>query len=170
MIKTTSYAATILAIFFSACAVRSIRRNNQCPPNNGAQAAGQPSASVAAARKLKNPPVLSAGSGKELGDFKSGTHTITSAGLERKYTIDIPADYDKNKPYRLIFAMHMMGGHMDTMVNNKFYGLKTYAERDNVPCHFRRARGIHRPISRGGGVMIKTISSLQTCSLCSRIS
>jgi poly(3-hydroxybutyrate) depolymerase len=66
---------------------------------------------------------------------------MTSAGRERKYTIDIPADYDKNKPYRLIFAMHMMGGHMNTMVNNKFYGLKTYAERDHVPVIFVAPEG-----------------------------
>jgi poly(3-hydroxybutyrate) depolymerase len=125
MTKATSYTAIILAIFFSACT----------------SAPSQTSTPVDASRKLKNPPVLSAGSGKELGDFKSGTYTMTSAGLERKYTIDIPADYDKNKPYRLIFAMHMMGGHMNTMVNNKFYGLKTYAERDHVPVIFVAPEG-----------------------------
>jgi poly(3-hydroxybutyrate) depolymerase len=90
---------------------------------------------------LKNAPVLSAGSGKELGDFASGIHKMTSAGLERQYTIDIPANYDKNKPYRLIFAMHMMGGHMKTMVDNKFYGLKAYAEKDNVPVIFVAPEG-----------------------------
>lgn len=66
--------------------------------------------SVDEARKLKNDPVPSAGYGKELGDFKSGTYTMTSAGLTREYIIDIPEDYNKNKTYRLIFAMHMMGG------------------------------------------------------------
>src|SRR4051794_23044772 len=105
------------------------------------RSAGQSTASIDPARKLKNPPVLSAGSGKELADFKSGTYTMTSAGLERKYTIDIPADYDKSKPYRLIFAMHMMGGHMNTMVGNKFYGLKTFAERDHIPVIFVAPEG-----------------------------
>ena len=90
---------------------------------------------------MKNIPIFSAGSGKELADFKSGTYTMTSAGLERKYTIDIPANYDKNRPHRLIFAMHMMGGHMDTMVENKFYGLKTYAEQVNIPVIFVAPRG-----------------------------
>ena len=84
------------------------------------------------ARKLNNAPTPSSGYGKELGDFKSGTYTMTSADLERKYTIDIPEDYDKNKTYRLIFAMHMMGGNMQTMVDQNFYGLKTYAEKDGV--------------------------------------
>ena len=66
--------------------------------------------SIDESRKLKNEPTPSAGYGKELGDFKSGTYTIESAGLSRQYTIDIPKDYDKNKTYRLICAMHMMGG------------------------------------------------------------
>jgi len=118
MVKAKFFASIALAMILSACAT------------------SQPSSSVTDYHKLKNPPRPSAGCGKELGDFTNGVHTITSAGLERKYIIDIPANYDKNKPYRLIFCMHMMGGHMNTMVNNKFYGLKTYAERDNVPVIF----------------------------------
>lgn len=113
--------------------------------------AQQTSFSVDPARKLKNRPVLSTGSGKDLGDFKSGVHTMTSAGLERKYTIHIPADYNKRKPYRLIFAMHMMGGNMDTMVNNQFYGLKTQAEKDKVDCIFVAPAGYtDRSPWRGG--------------------
>ena len=118
MLKTVPFAVIALAILTSCSTVR-----------------------VDASRELKNAPIPSAGCGKELGDFKSGTYTMMSAGLERKYTIDIPANYDKNKPYRLIFAMHMMGGHMDTMVKNKFYGLKTYAERDHVPVIFVAPEG-----------------------------
>lgn len=94
-----------------------------------------------AARKLKNAPVRSAGYGKDLGDFKSGIYTMTSADLERQYTIDIPANYDKNKSYRLIFAMHMMGGSMKTMVDNNYYGLKTYAEKSNEPVIFVAPQG-----------------------------
>ena len=93
------------------------------------------------ARKLNNAPTPSSGYGKELGDFKSGTYTMTSSDLERKYTIDIPEDYDKNKTYRLIFAMHMMGGNMQTMVDQNFYGLKTYAERDGVDVIFVAPEG-----------------------------
>lgn len=97
--------------------------------------------SVDEARKLKNDPVPSAGYAKELGDFKSGTYTMTSAGLTREYIIDIPEDYNKNKTYRLIFAMHMMGGNMQTMVDQNFYGLKDYAERDGVPVIFVAPQG-----------------------------
>ena len=100
-----------------------------------------PASSFEASRKLKNAPVPSAGYGKELGDFKSGTYTITSAGLERQYIIDIPETYDKNTAHRLIFAMHMMGGSMQTMVDNDFYGLKTYAQEDNIPIIFVAPQG-----------------------------
>lgn len=96
---------------------------------------------VKATHKLKNAPTPSAGFGKDPGDFKSGVYSITSAGLTRQYTIDIPKNYDKNKTYRLIFAMHMMGGHMQTMVDQNYYGLKTYAERDNVPVIFVAPEG-----------------------------
>jgi poly(3-hydroxybutyrate) depolymerase len=91
--------------------------------------------------KGKNPPCPSAGCGKDLSDLKSGTYTITSAGLSRKYIIDIPADYDKNKPYRVIFGMHMMGGNMNTVVNMKYYGLKTYADNEKVPVIFVAPEG-----------------------------
>ena len=57
----------------------------------------QPGISVEVARPLNNAPTPSTGYGKDLGDFKSGIYTITSAGLERQYTIDIPKNYDKNK-------------------------------------------------------------------------
>jgi poly(3-hydroxybutyrate) depolymerase len=126
MTKTNFFAAISLAVFVSACASLSSHDSKT----------SQSSTAVDRAHQLKNAPVPSAGCGKDLGDFKSGIYTMTSAGLARKYTIDIPTNYDKNKPCRLIFCMHMMGGHMKTMVDNKFYGLKTYAQRDNVPVIF----------------------------------
>lgn len=116
MLKTISIAVLALAMFTSCNTV------------------GPSSSSADAARKLKNAPVPSAGRGKELVEFKRGlsTNTMVSAGLTRKYIIDIPANYDRNKPCRLIFCMHYLGGHMNTMVKENFYGLKTYAERDHV--------------------------------------
>lgn len=108
---------------------------------HGGGVAGKDSASIDASRRLKNAPVPSAGCGKDLGDFRSGTYTITSAGLSRQYTIDLPANYDKNTPYRLIFAMHPMGGSMKAMVENNFYRLKTQAQKDNVPVIFVAPQG-----------------------------
>ena len=135
MLKTFSFAVIALAIFTSCSTVK------------------LSSSSGDAARKLKNAPVPSAGHGKELADLKPGIHTNTmvSAGLTRQYIIDIPTNYDKNKPYRLIFAMHYLGGNMNTMVKEKFYGLKTYAQRDNVPVIFVAPQGYtDRSPWRGG--------------------
>jgi poly(3-hydroxybutyrate) depolymerase len=140
MLKTIPFAVIALAMCYSTCTA-GLSSSSADAPQTATNAAGQASSSVDASRKLKNPPCPSAGCGKELGDIKSGTNTITSAGLTRKYIIDIPANYDKNKPYRLIFAMHMMGGNMNTMVKNKFYGLKTYAEKDNIPVIFVAPEG-----------------------------
>jgi len=83
----------------------------------------------------------SSGCGKALSDLKSGTYTITSAGLSREYIIDIPANYNPNKPYRLIFAMHWSGGSMQAVANDKFYSLKPYAESDKAPCIFIAPNG-----------------------------
>jgi poly(3-hydroxybutyrate) depolymerase len=89
----------------------------------------------------KNPPCPSAGCGKDLSDIKSGTYTMTSAGLSRKYIVEIPANYDKNTPYRMIFGMHMMGGDMNTVVSMKYYELKTYAGNAKVPIIFISPEG-----------------------------
>jgi predicted esterase len=83
----------------------------------------------------------SSGCGKDLTDLKSGTYKITSAGLEREYIINIPANYDKNKPYRLIFAMHCYGSSDTGVVNEKFYGLQPYAANANIPVIFVAPNG-----------------------------
>jgi poly(3-hydroxybutyrate) depolymerase len=117
---------------------------NMSQPSSGdtpQKISSPPAAAAEDPHKMGNRPILSAGHGKELGDFKSGIYTMTSAGLDRKYTIDIPANYDKNTPYRLIFCMHYLGGHMATMVSEKFYGLKPLADRDKVPVIFVAPEG-----------------------------
>jgi poly(3-hydroxybutyrate) depolymerase len=83
----------------------------------------------------------SEGCGKDLTDLTSGTYTINSAGLSREYIISIPQNYDKNKPYRLIFGMHCMGSSDTGVVSSNYYGLKTYAANDNVPVIFVAPQG-----------------------------
>jgi poly(3-hydroxybutyrate) depolymerase len=83
----------------------------------------------------------SAGCGKALSTLKNGTYKITSASLNREYIIDIPADYDPDKPYRLIFGMHCMGSSMQGVVGEKYYSLKPLAEKANIPCIFVAPQG-----------------------------
>ncbi|GAA3814366.1 hypothetical protein GCM10023083_55660 [Streptomyces phyllanthi] len=40
----------------------------------------------------------------------SGTHTIQSGGKSRGFILRVPANYDNNLRYRLIFAFHWRGG------------------------------------------------------------
>jgi poly(3-hydroxybutyrate) depolymerase len=68
--------------------------------------------------------------------LKSGTYSITSAGLNREYIIDIPTNYKNDKPYRLIFAMHCMCGSMWSVQSENFYELKRSADSANVQCIF----------------------------------
>jgi len=78
--------------------------------------------------------------------LKTGTYKITSGGSQREYIIDIPANYDPNKPYRLFFAFHWIGS-TDTAVANgqvtnggatnwAYYGLKRMATMANDPAIF----------------------------------
>lgn len=98
----------------------------------------------------KNPPGPSLGCGKTLGSInKSGTYTITSSGTNRTYIIDIPANYDKNKPYRLIFGMHCMGGSAIKVAGIDdgrdqtayFYHVKPLAVKDSIQCIYVAPQG-----------------------------
>ncbi len=90
---------------------------------------------------LKNAPVKSAGCGKALGTInKSGTYKISSAGGRGEYIINLPANYDKDKPYQLVFGNHCMGGSAPKVAAadngddlSGFYSIKTLADKDNIP-------------------------------------
>ena len=52
---------------------------------------------------------LTAGCGKA-PTLANGTHSISSAGLSRTYILRLPDNYDRNRPYKLIFAFHWLNG------------------------------------------------------------
>lgn len=92
----------------------------------------------------------SAGCGKALGSMnKSGTYHISSAGGRGDYIIDIPTNYDKDKPYRLIFGMHCMGGSAVKVAGTDggrdqtayYYHVKTQADKDNIQCIYVAPQG-----------------------------
>ena len=98
----------------------------------------------------KNAPGPSAGCGKTLGAIdKSGTYTIRSSNTNRTYIIDIPTNYDKNKPYRLLFGMHCMGGSAIKVAGIDdgkdqtayFYHVKPLAEKDGIQCIYVAPQG-----------------------------
>jgi len=84
---------------------------------------------------LGNPPVKSAGCGKAT-TVTTGKHSITSTGQERTYIIDIPADYDMNKPYRLFYTSHWISGTSEQVRDQDYYFLKPLANAANEPAIF----------------------------------
>jgi poly(3-hydroxybutyrate) depolymerase len=95
----------------------------------------------------QNPPGPSLGCGKTLGSInKSGTYTVKSSNTNRTFIINIPTNYDKNTPYRLIFGMHCMGGSAEKVAGTTdqsayFYHIKTQADKDNIQCIYVAMQG-----------------------------
>ncbi|MGH7438651.1 MAG: alpha/beta hydrolase family esterase, partial [Polyangiaceae bacterium] len=84
---------------------------------------------------LKNPPVSSAGCGKPT-TVTSGKKTIMSGGVQRTYIIDVPSNYDMNKPYRFFYTSHWISSTADAVQQQNFYFLKPLANAANEPAIF----------------------------------
>jgi poly(3-hydroxybutyrate) depolymerase len=54
-------------------------------------------------------PATTAGCGKAPA-LTNGTHTIVSSGQNRTYILHVPDNYDRTRPYQLIFAFHWLNG------------------------------------------------------------
>lgn len=79
-------------------------------------------------------PNATAGCGKAPA-LASGTHTIQSSGQNRTYVLRVPANYDNNHPYRLVFGFHWRGGTANDVdsggtdgYNWSYYGLRRLAD------------------------------------------
>jgi len=80
------------------------------------------------------PLASSAGCGKAPA-LSSGNQTIQSSGQNRSYIIRLPANYDSNHPYRLVFGFHWVGGTANDVdsggtdgYNWSYYGLRRLAD------------------------------------------
>lgn len=82
-----------------------------------------------------NAPVPSGACGTPT-TLTTGEKMINSTNQNRVYYIDIPENYDMNKPYRLFYISHWIGSRYEDMVNNNFYGLKTLAQAAGEPAIF----------------------------------
>ena len=70
----------------------------------------------------------SAGCGKaptiQSGMYNNGQHiSITAANMQRRYILNVPANYDNTHPYKLVIAYHELNGNDDEMYKNKYYHL-----------------------------------------------
>jgi poly(3-hydroxybutyrate) depolymerase len=84
---------------------------------------------------LKNAPVPSVGCGKAT-TVTNGKKTITSKGQQRTYIIDIPTDYDMNKPYRMFYTSHWIGSTSEAVRDQNYYFLKPLANAAKEPAIF----------------------------------
>ncbi|KAF2278234.1 alpha/beta-hydrolase [Westerdykella ornata] len=77
-----------------------------------------------------------AGCGKPPSTIKAGLNTVTVNGKTREWTLALPSNYDNSKPYRLIFALHWLGGSMNDVVTGNvikpYYGLPELANNTAI--------------------------------------
>ncbi len=85
----------------------------------------------------------------------SGTRTIQSGGQSRSFMIRIPDNYDRNHPYRLIFAFHWNGGTANDVDSGgtsgytwSYYGLRAQANNSTI---FVAPQGINNGWPNTGG-------------------
>ena len=88
----------------------------------------------------------------------SGTHTIQSSGQNRSYILRVPANYDANHPYRLIFGFHWVGGTAGDVdsggtdgYNWSYYGLRRLADNAGNTTIFVAPQGINNGWANSNG-------------------
>jgi polyhydroxybutyrate depolymerase len=96
--------------------------------------------------KIDNPPPKpSAGCG--MAAPMAGDSTIDVMGMSREYIVALPQGYDANKPYKLVFAWHGLGGSAAQVASN-WYGLQRMANNSTI---FVAGQGLNTTNSVGSG-------------------
>ncbi|WP_347597603.1 cellulose binding domain-containing protein [Acrocarpospora sp. B8E8] len=86
----------------------------------------------------------------------NGTNTIQSSGKNRSYILRIPNSYDRNRPYRLIFGFHWLGGTATDVATGQtvqrdvwaYYGLLRLAAESTI---FVAPQGLNNGWANSGG-------------------
>jgi poly(3-hydroxybutyrate) depolymerase len=97
----------------------------------------------------------SAGCGKA-PTLTSGTRSIQTSGKNRNYILRIPDGYDRNRPYRLIFGFHWLGGTSTDVDTGRtvqtgvwaYYGLQRLANNSTI---FLAPQGFNNGWANSGG-------------------
>nr|WP_245577510.1 cellulose binding domain-containing protein [Actinoplanes globisporus] len=74
---------------------------------------------------------VTAGCGKA-PTLTSGTRTISSGGQNRTYILRVPDNYNRNQPYKLIFAFHWLNGTAANVVSGGYYGLQQLSNNSAI--------------------------------------
>lgn len=99
--------------------------------SGGAGTGGWPEGAI----PMGNPAVPSAGCGKAT-TLTTQEYTISSSGQNRVYYVDMPSNYDMNKPYRLFYTSHWIGSRWQDVEGQDFYFLKPQLEADGEQAIF----------------------------------
>ena len=78
--------------------------------------------------------------------------TIMVGGKARTYNLQVPDNYDTNKPYRFIFAIHWLNGTAKNVTDGKYYGLLPLSENSTI---FVAPQGINNGWSDSGNSKTK---------------
>ncbi len=114
---------------------------------------------------LKNPPGKSAGCGKP-STITSATRTITSGGVQRSYLLDIPANYDPNKPLRLFWCSHGHGSTLQNIIRSNFYDLKTESAAAKEPVILVAGQGINNTWGQADHAFFDDLTNFLKDNLC----
>ncbi|WP_437737476.1 hypothetical protein [Sorangium sp. So ce1335] len=87
--------------------------------SGGAGMGGWPEGAI----PMGNAPVPSAGCGKAT-TLTTREYTISSSGQNRVYYVDMPSNYDMNKPCRLFYTSHRIGSRWQDVEGQDFYFLE----------------------------------------------
>ncbi len=73
-------------------------------------------------------PGMSAGCGKAptiaTSMYNNGMPiSITAANMQRRYILNVPTNYDKTKPYKLVVAYHALNSNDHSVYHENYYGL-----------------------------------------------
>jgi len=119
--------------------------------------AGAAQAAAATPRTTAAAPAATAGCGKA-PTLASGTHSIQSSGQNRSYILRVPANYDNNHPYRLVFGFHWVGGTANDVdsggtdgYNWSYYGLRRLADAAGNGTIFVAPQGNNNGWANPGG-------------------
>ncbi|MGE5783941.1 MAG: hypothetical protein ACM3ZE_05090 [Myxococcales bacterium] len=129
----------------------------------GGAANGGTATAASGSSNVATSGVPSPGCGKT-PTLKSGSRTIQSGGQARQFMLSIPENYDKNHPYRLVFAFHWNGGTMGDVDGGgssgdawSYYGLREQANNSTI---FLAPQGIGNGWANSGGRDLKLVDDL----------
>ncbi|WP_246096010.1 alpha/beta hydrolase family esterase [Streptomyces botrytidirepellens] len=88
--------------------------------------------------------------------LRDGTYTMQSGGKSRSFILDVPDNYDRNRPYRLVLGFHWWGGTATDVATGQtverdvwsYYGLKRLANNSAV---FVAPQGLNNGWANAGG-------------------